>query len=85
MTVSVLVKEIRCVVTNETTLEMTVNSRIRSSNPAFQNPYDLGLMANLKQVFSSSPLMWILPLPLPFNHDDGLYYRTRHTTSNDSI
>ncbi len=78
-------KEVKCVINNETTLEMTLNYRMRAGNPSFENPYDLGVIANLKQVFSSSPLMWILPLPLPFNHDDGLYYETRPTTSNNSI
>ena len=80
--VSIAVKEVSCVVHNETTLEKTVNYRIRSVDPSFVNPYDLGLFRNFTQVFSTSPIYWILPLPLPFGHDDGLHFDTRPTLSS---
>lgn len=62
------------VLSNETTIENSINYRMRHRNPHFVNPYDVGVLANIRQFMGESAWEWFVPRPLPRTARAGLVY-----------
>ena len=80
MTVPLLISQLSTVFCNETTLENSINYRMRHRNPHFVNPFNVGVVANVRQFMGDSVLEWFIPRPLPRTPKAGLSFPLRKKT-----
>lgn len=79
-TVPLLISQLSTVFCNETTLENSINYRMRHRNPHFVNPFNVGVVANIRQFMGDSVLEWFIPRPLPRTPKAGLSFPLRKKT-----
>jgi len=69
---------LRFVCLNTTTIEsLEIKPRLRKGAIKGNNPYDLGMKNNFKQVFGDKPLLWFLPIAS--TKGNGLSFPTRES------
>ena len=77
--VPLLFTQASAVLTNETTIESSINYRMRHRNPRFRNPYNVGTLENIRQFMGESPWEWLVPRPLPRTARAGLVFPMRRS------
>ena len=83
--VPLLSSQLSTVLWNETTLENSINYRMRHRNPHFLNPFNVGIAANVRQFMGESVLEWFIPRPLPRTPKAGLSFPLRKNTPTSMV
>jgi len=75
------VSQVQSVVYNETTLEEMINFRIRQHVKGFRNPYDVGLLRNVRAFLGDHVLLWLVPTVPPRSREAGVSFPLRAEAS----
>ena len=70
--------------TNLTTYESIISVKIKKANPDFVNPFDVGVLENMKQFLGDSAWTWFLPIRPKHLRDAGTSFPTR-PESNENL